>query len=105
VHRELPFTARFSLRELHALGLVEFCEGEDFVVVQGTADLAVLLPGEIWILDFKTDAVRGSAVRERAERYRPQLALYERSLSRIYQRPVTRCLLHFLEAGETVEMI
>jgi hypothetical protein len=30
----------------------------EFVVVQGVADLVVLLPEEIWLVDFKTDEIR-----------------------------------------------
>ena len=30
----------------------------EFVIVQGIVDLAVILPGEIWVIDFKTDEIR-----------------------------------------------
>ena len=74
----------------------------DFVVVQGIMDLAVLLPGEIWLLDYKTDRVSGAQLEEKVKAYQPQLALYALALSRIYNRPVTRCWLYFLAAGKSV---
>lgn len=104
LQRELAFTARFDDAEVRSvLGQApdDALAGE-FVVVQGVVDLAVLLPGEIWLLDFKTDAVRGAGANARAEQYRPQLDLYAKALERIYRRPVTRRWLHFLSSGETL---
>ncbi len=106
VRRELQFTARFPARELAPLfGLRDAYEGDEPVIVQGTADLVVLLPREIWLLDFKTDRVKESELAERREFYRPQLELYARALARIYNRPATRQWLHFLSARKTCEMI
>lgn len=103
LRRELPFTARFSLEELRAAGLSGDAPlGDEFVVVQGIADIAVILPDEIWLLDFKTDQVAAGETRARAVEYLPQLKAYALALKRIYARPVTRCWLHFLAAGETL---
>ena len=102
VHRELPFTARFTPAELAAAGLSRFAEATEFVVLQGVVDLAVLLDNEIWVLDFKSDAVRPDAVAEREAHYRAQITIYARALARIYGRPVTRAWLHFLAAGQTL---
>ncbi|MEO8428841.1 MAG: helicase-exonuclease AddAB subunit AddA, partial [Verrucomicrobiota bacterium] len=46
VHRELEFTARFSPEDLRAIELYPNAGamGEEFVVVQGVVDLAVILP-------------------------------------------------------------
>lgn len=105
IHRELPFTARFSPAELEALGVMSGGGvRDDFVVVQGVADLAVILPEEIWIVDFKTDRVTESELAEKTKTYEPQLRLYALALSRIYGRPVTRLLLHFLDLRRTVTL-
>jgi ATP-dependent helicase/nuclease subunit A len=102
VKRELAFTARFSPDELpREAGTDEELENE-FVVVQGVADVAVILPEEIWLLDFKTDRVAANQLDEKKEIYRPQLDLYARALERIYDRPVTERRLHFLSCGVTV---
>ena len=59
VRRELAFTARFSPAELAAITGTKSAPGlkDEFVVVQGVADLVVLLPKEIWLADFKTDEI------------------------------------------------
>jgi ATP-dependent helicase/nuclease subunit A len=105
VNREMPFTARFSgpeLQELIVPGSGRDVVPDDFVVVQGVVDLAVLLPAEIWLLDFKTDRVAGDEVAARRAVYEPQLKLYAQALQRIYHKPATRCWLHFLAAQTTV---
>lgn len=104
VQRELPFTASFAAEELDEIFGKERngnMAGE-FIVVQGVADLAVLMPKEIWLVDFKTDSVRAKDLAEKAKFYSPQLKLYARALEKIYGRPVTNCWLHFLDARETV---
>jgi ATP-dependent helicase/nuclease subunit A len=99
VRRELAFTARFSPAELSQ---VASDGGDEFVIVQGVADVAVILPKEIWLLDFKTDRVVADELAEKTKMYEPQLNLYARALERIYNRPVTERRLHFLAVGITV---
>jgi hypothetical protein len=70
LNREMEFTARLTagdLKQLPALGLGGALAADDFIVVQGQVDLAVLLPEEIWLLDFKTDAVEESATGRQGE--------------------------------------
>jgi ATP-dependent helicase/nuclease subunit A len=106
VHREIPFTARFSSEDLAGAGLGAqgvTLQGE-YYVVRGKADLAVILPSEIWLLDFKTDQVTGAELQGKIGLYAPQLKLYALALSRIYGRPATRRWLHFLGPGKTVSV-
>ncbi len=77
---------------------------DEIVVVQGVADLVVLLPGEIWLLDFKTDDLRRGDIREKTDFYSSQLKLYARAVEKIYSRPVTHRWLHFLQARQTVQV-
>jgi ATP-dependent helicase/nuclease subunit A len=107
VKRELAFTARFSPAELAEVAPnAEANEAatlkDEFVVVQGVVDVAVILPKEIWLLDFKTDEVPLREVEKKARLYEPQLKLYARALEKTYRRPVTECRLHFLSCGATV---
>ena len=97
VKRELPFTARFSPAELAEITGAKAEAGleNEFVVVQGVADLVVLLPEEIWLVDFKTDQVRADELPEKIRIYEPQLKLYARALAKIYSRPVTQRLAAF----------
>jgi ATP-dependent helicase/nuclease subunit A len=106
VERELAFTAKFSPKELdEILGKKSDpkLDGE-FVVIQGVADLVVLLPKEIWIMDFKTDQIDRDELPKKVETYKPQLKLYARALAKIYARPVMHCWLHFLKAQRTEEV-
>src|SRR5208282_319520 len=98
---------RFSPVELHAIAGVESAAGldDEFVVVQGVADLVVLLPKEIWLLDFKTDHVHANELPAKLKIYEPQLKLYARALEKIYSRSITRCWLHFLSIRETVNLL
>jgi ATP-dependent helicase/nuclease subunit A len=102
--RELPFTARFSPAELSTItnGSFATMTGEEFIVVQGVADLVVLLPKEIWLVDFKTDKVRAEDLPAKTKMYEPQLKLYASALNKIFARPVTKRALYFLSAQETV---
>jgi ATP-dependent exoDNAse (exonuclease V) beta subunit len=66
--------------------------------------LVVLLPKEIWLLDFKTDQIRADELPGKIKLYKPQLKLYASALAKIYLRPVANCWLHFLDARKTVEV-
>ena len=103
VKRELAFTAKFSPRELSEIVGTKSEAGleNEFVVVQGVADLVVLQPQEIWLVDFKTDDVRADELTDKIKLYAPQLKLYASALAKIYSRPVTDCWLHFLSAHKT----
>ena len=106
VRRELAFTARFSPAELAVIIGAKSEPGleTEFVVVQGVADLVVLLPKEIWLVDFKTDEITANELREKKRLYAPQLKLYAQALEKIYSRPVTARWLHFLSARKTVKI-
>lgn len=98
VHRELGFTARFSPEDLVPFGSQFRSEkaGSEFVLVQGVADLVVISPQDIWLVDFKTDQVNARELKARVATYQPQIELYALALSRIYGRPVTESWLHFI---------
>jgi ATP-dependent helicase/nuclease subunit A len=106
VKRELPFTARFSPAEVDAITGTKTPSAleNEFVVVQGVADLVVVLPGKIWLVDFKTDELKPGELTERKRHYERQLKLYAGALSRIYARPAANCWLHFLAARQTVDI-
>jgi ATP-dependent helicase/nuclease subunit A len=101
VQRELPFTARFSSQALSEITRQrpEPVLQDEFVIVQGVADLVALLPKEIWLVDFKTDKLKPREISERSAIYEPQMKLYARALAQIYGRPVTDCRLYFLRPG------
>lgn len=104
VRRELEFTARFVPEELDGKTVVAPDSFDEFVVVQGVADLVVILPDEIWLVDFKTDWMKPTDVASKVKIYEPQIRLYAKALNRIYNRAVTQAHLHFLAVNETVKV-
>lgn len=107
INREMEFTARLTaleMKQLPALRSQTSLAADDFIVVQGQVDLAVILPEEIWLLDFKTDAGDEAGLPDKVKQYAPQITIYACALEKIYQRPVTHCWLHFLRARKTVEL-
>jgi ATP-dependent helicase/nuclease subunit A len=103
LRRELQFTARFTPSDLAEAGLEPAADlaADEFVVVQGMVDLAVILPGEIRLVDFKTDVFEDDERDEKVRQYKPQVKLYALALERIYGRPVTECRLYFLSRRES----
>ena len=106
VRRELPFTARFSPAELEQIigRPTEAGMENEFIVVQGVADLVVLLPQEIWLVDFKTDAVGGDELPAKIKTYQPQLQLYAAALEKIFARKLAVRALHFLALRQTKDI-
>ena len=100
VKRELPFTFQLRNADLAQLGMQNVLPvpAGEFIVTQGVADLVLLGATEIWLIDFKTDAVKTHDVPAKANDYRAQIALYALALQKIYGRPVTRRGLYFLSA-------
>ena len=78
-------------------------EGES-VLLQGVIDCMIEENGEITIIDYKTDRVRGSELIERAKGYEKQLEAYAYAAQRMTGKPVRECVLYFLYSGETVEL-
>ncbi len=75
----------------------------DYVLVRGIVDGILPVADGIDIVDFKTDAIRPKEVATRAQRYRPQMEMYARAMSRIWRRPVRSCRLVFLGTETLVE--
>jgi ATP-dependent helicase/nuclease subunit A len=107
VRRELAFTVRMPVNEIADLvgGQPQTHLAGEFAVIQGMADLVVLLRDQIWLVDFKTDGMKGEEnIREKARLYELQMKLYARALARIYFLPVTECWLHFIANQQTVQI-
>ncbi len=77
---------------------------DDRVLVQGVVDCFFEEDGALVVVDFKTDRVSGEALKKRAEEYRPQLEIYAKALSRIFEKPVKEKLLYFFHSDTTVEL-
>jgi ATP-dependent helicase/nuclease subunit A len=70
----------------------------------GVADLLVLLPQEIWLVDFKTDEFGEAELPAKIKTYTPQLQLYAAALEKIFARKVTLKALYFLTLRRTEEV-
>ncbi|OUM97149.1 MAG: hypothetical protein BAA04_12140 [Firmicutes bacterium ZCTH02-B6] len=103
VRREIPFTLALSAAEVYP-HLDPVAAADERVVVQGVIDCLIVFPGELVLLDFKTDAIAPDALGKAAQLYDGQIALYRRAVEEIYGRPVTEAYLVFLAAGEAVRM-
>ena len=78
--------------------------GEE-LLLQGVVDCYLEEDGQITVIDYKTDQLRGrAACEQRAEFYAGQLRAYARALTRICKKPVRECVLYFLSAGEAVSL-
>lgn len=56
------------------------------------------------IVDFKTDRIAETQVNERADKYRPQMDLYARAVSRMWRKPIRHRYLVFLSAQRVVDL-
>jgi ATP-dependent helicase/nuclease subunit A len=104
LHRELGFNMRLTGEDAKQIPALNSIPEDEFIVVQGIVDLAVIRPTEIWLLDFKTDAIAAQELSARTDAYAPQIKLYSLALGRIYKRPVTESWLHFLACRKTVRV-
>lgn len=93
VHRELRFSLLCPADEFFA-----DTNGES-VLLQGVVDCCIEEQGALAIIDYKTDHVTQKTLPDVAERYRKQVTAYAYAISRIFEKPVSACLLCFLRAG------
>jgi ATP-dependent exoDNAse (exonuclease V) beta subunit len=76
--------------------------GVDGVIVEGFIDLLYEDPdGRLVVLDYKTDAVAGAAIKARFARYRLQGGVYALLIGEVTGREVARIEFVFAAAGET----
>ena len=98
VHREL----RFSLL-CPAEKFFEETENES-ILLQGVVDCCIENRGVLSVIDYKTDYVTAETLPELTRRYEKQISAYAYAMSRIFDKPVSSCLLCFLRAGLVSEI-
>jgi ATP-dependent helicase/nuclease subunit A len=101
IMREWPFTYAAPAAELYPD--LKNC-AEEKVIIQGIVDMLVKTPDKIVIIDFKTDRITPAQVKQRAERYLPQLKWYCKAADEIFESRNTAGYLYFLSAGKIVEV-
>jgi ATP-dependent exoDNAse (exonuclease V) beta subunit len=78
----------------------DFVMAIENVVLRGQIDLWFEERGELVLVDYKSDDIKGGeAAAERAQFYAPQLRLYALALERITGRSPSEGFLHFLRPG------
>lgn len=99
-YAESPFLRSDSVREQ------EFHLRMEAGLFQGFIDLLLFEEdGSITVVDFKTNRIRQSSdLQELTTYYTPQAHLYKTAAEALYQRPVNRVLLFFLDVGKVVEV-
>lgn len=99
LHREYPFSLLAEADRFYP----DAPPGEE-VLLQGVIDGWFEIAEGITLFDFKTDRVPPYAARERAQRYRGQLAAYAYALETLTQKPVVHRILWFLHPGVGVDL-
>jgi ATP-dependent helicase/nuclease subunit A len=80
----------------------DFVIAVEDVVVRGQIDLWFQDGRDLVIVDYKTDAVNGIEVHQRARDYATQVRLYAMAVERVAGRPPDRAWLHFLRPDKVV---
>ncbi len=73
-------------------------------VMEGVIDVLYRLDGQVWIADYKTDAVQPEEAPARAERYRAQGDIYKEAVRRSLGLDSIRFHCLFLHCGVAVEL-
>jgi ATP-dependent helicase/nuclease subunit A len=73
-------------------------------VMEGAIDLIYRLDGELWIADYKTDAISADQAAARAEQYRIQSEIYKAAVRQIMGVETVRFHYLFLRCATAVEL-
>ncbi|MDF2657373.1 MAG: helicase [Paenibacillus sp.] len=102
VYREVPFSYGLAAEQAYP-GADESVRGET-VVMQGVIDCVFEESGELVLLDYKTDSVRGVSLEQLKERYTVQLSLYAEAIERIWHKKVKEKVLFFFDGPYTLQL-
>jgi len=75
---------------------------EDQILLQGVIDCALIEDDGITIIDFKTDYITESNIKDKIAQYSIQVRTYAKALSRIYEMPVKAAYIYFFSSEEFV---
>lgn len=100
--REVPFDARMRPEDYDPSAAA--CDPRDVILVRGVVDLLLCRPGEIELIDYKTDAVPAAECAARADRYTAQIQTYASAMESILKKPIRSCWLVFLQARTLVQL-
>jgi ATP-dependent helicase/nuclease subunit A len=101
VMREWPFTYAASAADLYPD--LKNCTQEK-IIIQGIIDMLVKTPDGLIVIDFKTDHIDSSKLRQKSEHYAPQLKWYCKAVGEILDVKNVAGWLCFLSVDETVRI-
>ncbi|OPH58593.1 helicase-exonuclease AddAB subunit AddA [Paenibacillus ferrarius] len=102
IQREVPFSYGLPADEVY-LGTDRSTSGET-VLIQGVIDCLFEDELGLVLVDYKTDAVKGSSDAELQLRYEKQITLYSRAVEQIWKRPINGKFLYFFDGAKLLEM-
>ncbi len=74
------------------------------ILLQGVIDLLAEFEDEVYIVDYKTDYVRGfeSQQDELRQRYETQMKYYSKAMREIFPTKKVSCHVYFLKVGKCI---
>ena len=96
LNREFTFSVLIPAKRLLK------ASSEEKILLQGAIDCWYEENGELVVVDYKTDHVKGSELEQRAKDYEIQVSSYAQALEEIIQKPVKKSILYFLNADKEV---
>jgi ATP-dependent helicase/nuclease subunit A len=100
VRREMPFVMAVPPTIHNAAARP--ADPNDITITRGMIDCLYDDGAGLVLIDWKTDRVKGDALKERTALYRGQVDIYARAASLMLDRPIKRRELVFLHAREVV---
>lgn len=104
VQREVPFSYGLPAREVYSGDEDERSTMGETVLIQGVIDCMFEDELGLVMVDYKTDAVKGSSDEELKQRYERQISLYTRAVEQIWKRPVSGKYLYFFDGAKLLDM-
>ncbi len=107
VYRELRFNVLLPAEDFtESRDTKELLKGEK-LLVQGIIDCLYITNGNLRLLDYKTDNIRGNkddVKTELEKRYKTQLQIYKKAAAIITGRTVDKCIIYSLASGLEIEI-
>ncbi|MDR2167207.1 MAG: helicase-exonuclease AddAB subunit AddA [Clostridiales bacterium] len=97
IYREIPFVISMPPELVNSA----FLGTQGDMMVHGVMDCAFEENGQIVIVDYKTERIRGD-IAEVVEKYRPQLEIYKLAAARIFGLKIQESCVYFFDRGRAV---
>lgn len=75
---------------------------DDYILLQGVVDCAIIEDIGITVLDFKTDFITAENLNDKITQYREQVRVYAKALERIYEKPIHAAYIYFFCSDQLI---